>query len=78
MDPEGLLQKLQILTTYADINSTQYKDIFPDEEDKQRNPDTSELLRLHYKFGHCSFRKIIGMSKQGVIPSILCKANIPV
>ena len=59
VDPGGVLHKFQLLTTYAETPSTHYPDIAPYEEDKQSNTYTAELLRLHHKFGQCSFWEII-------------------
>ena len=65
MYPERVLQKLQLIITYKETTSTQFPDIVPDEENRQSNTDTAELLRLHHKFGHFSFWKIIKMSTMG-------------
>ena len=67
VDTEGELDKFQPLTMYADTPSTQYPDIFSNEEDRQSNKYTAELLHQRQKFGHCKFWKIIKMSKQVVI-----------
>ena len=78
MNPEGVLHKLQLPTTYAETTSTHYPDTVPDEEDIQSNTYIAELLQIHHKFLHFSFCKIIEMSNQGVIPEILGKENIRV
>ena len=70
MYPERVLQKLQLIITYKETTSTQFPHIFPDEENRKSNTDTAELLRLHHKFGHCSFWKIIEMSKMGDLSGI--------
>jgi hypothetical protein len=49
------------------------------EEDEEPigNP-TSELLRLHYSFGHLPFAKLQEMAKRNVIPKRLANCNVPV
>ena len=71
------MHKLQILTKYSEIPSNHCPEIFSDEKDRKISTYTAELQHLHHKFRHCSFRKIIKLSKQGVIPSRIGKANTP-
>ena len=52
--------------------------IIEDEEDLQRANDAAELLQLHHKFGHCSFRKLQMMAQQGVPPKHLTKCHVPI
>lgn len=47
------------------------------ETDKEQNL-TLELLNLHHKFGHISFKKLQHMAKQGVILSKYATCDVPV
>ena len=51
--------------------------IIPDEEDRLPETLSAELLRLHYDFGHVSFKRLQEMAKQGIIPKKLAKCSIP-
>ena len=37
----------------------------------------SEFLRLHYKYGHLSFKRLRRMAKLGIIPKKLEKCDTP-
>jgi len=49
-----------------------------DEEDRQPTSDAAELLKLHHRFGHISFKRVQEMAKQGTVPTRLAKCPIPV
>jgi len=49
-----------------------------DEEDRQPTSNAAELLKLHHRFGHISFKRLQEMAKQGTVPTRLAKCPIPV
>ena len=51
--------------------------VIPDEEDMEKENTTAELLRLHQKFSHISFKKLQAMGEQGIIPKKFAKCAIP-
>ena len=59
------------------IEPKKSRTVIHDEEDRQRNNDTAELLRMHQNFGHMSFTKLQVMAKQGVTPKRLANCAIP-
>ena len=42
------------------------------------NDDSAQLLRLHQRYGHISFHRLIEMAKQGIINKRYAKCKIPV
>lgn len=55
----------------------QTPNIVEDEEDQQPTSAAAELLQYHHRFGHVSFKRIIEMAKQGIIPKRLAKCPVP-
>lgn len=55
----------------------QTPNIVEDEEDQQPTSAPAELLQYHHRFGHVSFKRIIEMAKQGIIPKRLAKCPVP-
>jgi len=51
--------------------------IIPDEEERQTDTATAEMLQMHYDLGHVSFEKIRRASKRGVLPSKFLRCPIP-
>ena len=45
--------------------------------DSTSGSDTALLLRYHYKYGHISFKRLIKMAEQGIIPKRLKDTYIP-
>ena len=60
------------------IPRTNQPTIITDEEDRQPDTDTGQLLQYHQRFGHISFGKLQIMAKIGILPRNLSKCNIPV
>ena len=52
--------------------------VIEEEEDRQLDNTSAELLRLHQKFVHISFRRIQRMAKRGILPRKLANCPIPV
>ncbi len=65
-----------------DLNKETYSDPHPtiiiDEEDRQGETVQSELLRMHYKFGHMPFSKLQELAKRNIIPKRMAKCHVPV
>ena len=66
-------------------NSTDQRDteqdapaIITDEEDREAETATAELLKLHYCFGHTPFSKLQVMARRGILAKRCAKCNIPV
>ena len=51
--------------------------IIRDEEDRQTETPTAQMLKLHYDYGHCLFKKLQIMARKGVIPKSIATCNIP-
>ena len=45
--------------------------------DSTSGSNTALLLRYHYKYGHISFKRLIKMAEQGIIPKRLKNTYIP-
>ena len=56
---------------------TNRNNIVVDEEERQTTTTSSELLPLHYRYGHISFPTLIEMAKQGVINKKFTSCPIP-
>jgi len=52
--------------------------VVSDENDRQPTSDAADLLKLHHRFGHISFKRLQEMAKQGTVPMRLAKCPIPV
>lgn len=60
------------------VNSKPVPVIIEDEEERQSQTMSAELLKYHYKFAHAPFKKLQKMASQGVIPTRLAKCPHPV
>ena len=49
-----------------------------DEEDREAETATAELLKLHYCFGHLPFSKLRVMADRGILPKRIGTCNVPV
>ena len=61
-------------TIYSDINKMEL-DL---SKEKSGDDDSTKLLRLHQRYGHISFHRLVEMANQGIINKKYAKCKIPV
>jgi len=57
--------------------SDREKNKLPNEEDRESETATAQMLQMHYDMGHVSFEKILRAAKRGILPPKFLKCNIP-
>lgn len=72
--PDARQAPQQIEFSDEDFNTNNIQADFPE---RALMDAQSELLRWHYRFGHCSFDKLRIMAQNGTIPKRLAECRIP-
>ena len=65
-------------TTTADKFSLELPYTIPDDKEPTMISAQDELMQWHYCLNHLSFKRMVQMAKQGLLPKKILKANVPI
>jgi GAG-pre-integrase domain len=74
---QGVIQKFTDFNLEGEITKEAPVAIIEDEEDRPMENHAAEFLKIHHQLGHVSPKVIQIMAKQGLLPSKLKDAPVP-
>ena len=64
--------------TEVDFDLSEGPHVIPDDKEPTTIDPQDELLRWHYRLGHLSFKRILQMARQSILPKKLLNAKVPI